>query len=134
MHVEYDTNPNFTSSSKSFTTITTTVNETTDFTGHIRIYGLAPDSQYYYRVWFSGQNQEGKNSESQGSEVTDSIIGAFRTAPDQSASKKTVHLCSCRRYQWSEILQTCRFGLSYIFYNESTITGFLYIQRRSNLW
>ena len=90
MHVEYNTDPNFTSSSRSFTTITTTVNETTDFTGHIRIYGLAPDSQYYYRVWFSGQNQEGKNSESQGSEVTDSIIGAFRTAPEQSASKKTV--------------------------------------------
>ena len=90
MHVEYDTNSNFTSSSRSFTTITTTVNETTDFTGHIRIDGLAPDSQYYYRVWFSGQNKEGKNSESQGSEVTDSITGAFRTAPEQSASKKTV--------------------------------------------
>ena len=51
MHVEYDSNSNF-SSSKPLTIITTTVNETTDFTGHAKVHGLMPDTLYYYRVWF----------------------------------------------------------------------------------
>lgn len=61
MHVEYDTNSNFSSSSKPLTITTPNVNETTDFTGHAKIDGLRPDTLYYYRVWFTtGQSQDTK--------------------------------------------------------------------------
>ena len=61
MHVQYDTDPNF-SHSKLQTTpnnnnnsaiITVPSNQTTDFTGHAKIQGLKPDTAYYYRTWFS---------------------------------------------------------------------------------
>jgi phosphodiesterase/alkaline phosphatase D-like protein len=65
MHVEYDTNSNFSSSSKSLTITPTNVNETTDFTGHAKINGLRPDTLYYYRVWFTTTpGQDIKNNDS----------------------------------------------------------------------
>ncbi|MCD6038535.1 MAG: alkaline phosphatase [Nitrososphaeraceae archaeon] len=86
MHVEYDTNSNF-SSSKPLTIITTTVNETTDFTGHAKVHGLMPDTLYYYRVWFTAQDRDSKNNDGEGSEVSDSMTGTFRTSPERSISK-----------------------------------------------
>ena len=93
MHVEYDTNSNFSSSSKSLTITTANVNETTDFTGHAKIDGLRADTLYYYRVWFTTtkQGQDIKNNDSsKGSIVSDSsssITGTFRTSPENSTSK-----------------------------------------------
>ena len=49
MHVEYDNTSSFPHPKNQVTT----VNETTDFTGHIRLDNLNPDSPYYYRVRFS---------------------------------------------------------------------------------
>lgn len=85
MHVEYDTNSNF--SSSKLLTITTIVNETTDFTGHAKVNGLMPDTLYYYRVWFTGQDRDSKNNDGEGSEVSDSMTGTFRTSPERSISK-----------------------------------------------
>src|SRR5918995_1496655 len=76
MHVEYDTNSNFSSSKR--LTITTTVNETTDFTGHAKVHGLLPDTLYYYRVWFTGKDRDSKNNDGVGSEVSYSMTGTFR--------------------------------------------------------
>ncbi len=92
MHVEYNTNSNFSLPSKSLTITTINVNETTDFTGHVKIDGLRPDTLYYYRVWFTTeQDQDNKNNyNSKGSIVSDSsssMIGTFRTAPEHSTSK-----------------------------------------------
>ena len=91
MHVEYDTNSNFSSTSKSLTITPINVNETTDFTGHAKIHGLRPDTLYYYRVWFTttpGQDIK-NNDSSKGSIVSDSssITGTFRTSPENSTSK-----------------------------------------------
>ena len=51
MHVEYDTNLNF-SQPQSINSATLT-NQTTDYTAHVKLEGLSPDTLYYYRVWFS---------------------------------------------------------------------------------
>jgi alkaline phosphatase D len=92
MHVEYDTNSNFSSTSKSLTITPININETTDFTRHTKIHGLRPDTLYYYRVWFTTTpGQDIKNNESsKGSIVSDSsssITGTFRTSPENSTSK-----------------------------------------------
>jgi phosphodiesterase/alkaline phosphatase D-like protein len=75
MHVEYNTNSNFSLPSKSLTITTINVNETTDFTGHVKINGLRPDTLYYYRVWFTTEQvQDNKNNySSKGSIVSDSF-------------------------------------------------------------
>jgi alkaline phosphatase D len=89
MNVQYGTNPNFSASLASAAAIRTTVNNTTDFTGKMRIDGLSPDTQYYYRVWFTDQSNEIKNNSDLGS-ASNSVIGAFRTSPQKSASKEIV--------------------------------------------
>jgi phosphodiesterase/alkaline phosphatase D-like protein len=50
MNVEYDTNVNFTNPLSK----TALANSSTDFTAHAKLDSLKPDTQYYYRVWFSG--------------------------------------------------------------------------------
>ncbi|MGC2426098.1 MAG: PhoD-like phosphatase N-terminal domain-containing protein, partial [Nitrososphaeraceae archaeon] len=52
MNVQYDTNLSF-SYAKSKTAL---VDHTTDFAGHVNLDSLSPDTLYYYRVWFSGNN------------------------------------------------------------------------------
>jgi hypothetical protein len=52
MNVEYDTNPNFTNPLRK----SAQANSTTDFTAHAKLDGLKPDTQYYYRVWFSASD------------------------------------------------------------------------------
>jgi alkaline phosphatase D len=79
MHVEYDTNSNF-SQPKSKNT-TTLNNQTTDYTTHVKLEGLSPDTLYYYRVWFSTP-QANKNT----SLTSDTLAGSFRTSPDPSLS------------------------------------------------
>jgi alkaline phosphatase D len=94
MHIEYGTNSSF-SPSNSPKTTTASVNESTDFTGQAKIDGLEPNTLYYYRVWFTAQNQYSKNDDTNndnsssgtGSMVSDSIRGTFRTSPEHSTSK-----------------------------------------------
>ena len=80
MHVEYDINSNF--SQPKSTTATTLTNQTTDYTVHVKIEGLSPDTFYYNRVWFSipSLSQTNKND----SLTSDTLTGSFRTAPDPS--------------------------------------------------
>lgn len=82
MHVEYDTNSNF-SQPKSMNAATLT-NQTTDYTAHVKLEGLNPYTLYYYRIWFS----KPPSSQANGNDplTSDTLIGSFRTAPDPSFS------------------------------------------------
>jgi alkaline phosphatase D len=86
MNVEYDTNANFSNPlSKA-----AQANSTTDFTAQAKLDGLKPDTQYYYRVWFTGSdiknNNTDRNSNDNNSSATSDIaeqveVGTFKTAP-----------------------------------------------------
>ena len=89
MHVEYDTNSNFSSSSKSLTITTANVNETTDFTGHVKLDNLNPNTQYFYRVWFSSHNIS-NNTYNQYKYIN----GTFKTAPSSSSVKPSISFVS----------------------------------------
>jgi alkaline phosphatase D len=82
MHVEYDTNTNF--SQPKSTNASTLTNQTTDYTAHVKLESLSPDTLYYYRVWFStpSSSQANKN----GALISNTLTGSFRTAPDPSLS------------------------------------------------
>jgi alkaline phosphatase D len=75
MHVEYDTNSNF-SQPKSMNAATLT-NQTTDYTAYGKLERLSPDMLYYYRVWFSNKSDSLNSG---------TLTGSFRTAPDPSFS------------------------------------------------
>lgn len=76
IRIQYDTSPFF-SHPKTAGVIAT--NKTTDFTGHVKIDRLKPNTAYYYKVWFSSIKNPTISS--------NSIMGTFRTAPDHSTSK-----------------------------------------------
>jgi alkaline phosphatase D len=81
LHVDYDTDPNF---SHPKSTKTALANQTTDYTAHTKLEGLSPDTFYYYRLWFSSDtiSPQSKNA----SIVSDNMTGSFRTAINSSAS------------------------------------------------
>jgi alkaline phosphatase D len=79
MHVEYDTDPNF-ADPNSY--VTSTDNETSDFAAHAKLVDLKSNSTYYYRVWFSNPNDP--------SEVSASMEGKFKTAPDPLSSNTSI--------------------------------------------
>jgi alkaline phosphatase D len=98
MNVEYDTNANFSNPLNK----TALANSTTDFTAQAKLDGLKPDTQYYYRVWFSASNivnntnSDTSNDLSASSDIAEQIeVGTFRTAPsfnmssNSSSSSKT---------------------------------------------
>jgi alkaline phosphatase D len=78
LHVEYATDPLFAQLQTGPTVI---VDETTDFTATVKLQGLAADTVYYYRVWFSGAAVDGRATQSQRQ------IGTFRTAPGATTSR-----------------------------------------------
>lgn len=80
MHVEYDTNTSF--SQPKSTNTTTLNNQTTDYTSHMKLEGLNPDTLYYYRVWFSIPPLSQANKTT--SLTSDVLAGSFRTSPDPS--------------------------------------------------
>jgi alkaline phosphatase D len=89
MNVEYDTNPNFTNPLSK----TAQANSTTDFTAQAKLDGLKPDTQYYYRVWFSASdivnntNSDTSNDLSATSDIAEQIeVGTFSTAPSFNMS------------------------------------------------
>jgi alkaline phosphatase D len=87
MNVQYDTNANFTNPLSK----TAQANSTTDFTAHAKLDRLKPDTQYYYRVWFTRSNID-NNTNSETSSDLSAIpdiakqveIGTFRTAPSSN--------------------------------------------------
>jgi alkaline phosphatase D len=82
MHVEYDTNSNF-SQPKSTNTARLN-NQTTDYTTHVKLEGLNSDTVYYYRVWFSTPPPSQANKTT--SLTSDTLAGSFTTSPDPSLS------------------------------------------------
>jgi alkaline phosphatase D len=82
MHVEYDTNSNF--SQPKSTNTGALNNQTTDYTSHVKLEGLNPDTLYYYRVWFSTPLPSQANKTT--SLTSDTLAGSFRTSPDPSLS------------------------------------------------
>ncbi|MDX1372194.1 MAG: alkaline phosphatase D family protein, partial [Nitrososphaeraceae archaeon] len=72
MNVKYDYNKDFSSSPQ---TISTPVNESTFFTGHIKLNNLINNTTYYYQIWFTDLNNSSSRS--------DSMKGKFKTAPDE---------------------------------------------------
>jgi alkaline phosphatase D len=81
LHVEYDTDPNFSHPDSSKTAL---ANQTTDYTAHVKLEGLSPDTLYYYRLWFSSDTSP--QSKNASSVVSDNMTGSFRTAINPSAS------------------------------------------------
>ena len=82
MHVKYDTNPNFTNPI-TFNRIQH-ANNSTDYTGVVKLDNLKPNTQYYYQVWFSHPDNKSNNVSQP------SIKGLFRTAPDSTHQKNII--------------------------------------------
>jgi alkaline phosphatase D len=102
MNIEYDTNVNFTNPLRK----TAQANSTTDFTAHAKLDGLKPDTQYYYRVWFTGSDiidnntNSSNNNLSATSNIAEQIeVGTFRTAP--SSNMTTSNSSSPISFIWS---------------------------------
>ena len=92
MNVEYDTNANFSNPLSK----TAQANSTTDFTAQAKLDGLKPDTQYYYRVWFSASNivnntnSDTSNDLTGSSDIAEQIeVGTFRTAPSFNMSSSS---------------------------------------------
>jgi phosphodiesterase/alkaline phosphatase D-like protein len=104
MNVEYDTSANFTNPISK----TAQANSTTDFTAHAKLDGLKPDTQYYYRVWFTGSDiivnnntnssSNNNNDLSTTSNIAEQVeVGTFRTAP---RSNMTTNSSSAISFIW----------------------------------
>jgi alkaline phosphatase D len=100
MNVEYDSNANFTNPLSK----TAQANSTTDFTAHAKLEGLKPDTQYYYRVWFTGLDIVNNTNSSTNSNLSVSPntaeqveVGTFRTAP---SSNMTINSSSSINFIW----------------------------------
>ena len=78
MHIQYDNASNL--SALHFQT--QVVNESTDYTGHIKLNNLTRNTVYYYRIWFSDLANSSIRS--------DSVTGKFKTTPDRSDSTQNV--------------------------------------------
>jgi alkaline phosphatase D len=60
----------------------TTIDSSTNYTGHIKLTNLKPNTTYYYKTWFSGVND---------SITSNSLIGKFKTAPNRNTSLKEIN-------------------------------------------
>jgi alkaline phosphatase D len=92
MNIEYDTNANFTNPISK----TAHANSTTDFTAQAKLDGLKPDTQYYYRVWFTGSDLGNNTNSSTNDDLsaTPNIaeqveVGTFRTAPSRNMTSNS---------------------------------------------
>ncbi len=79
MHVEYATDPAFTNPLTAQTE-PGAVTQATDYTAHLKLDQLTPDTTYYYRVWFTANPDEAKP-------VQGAVTGTFRTAPSSETSR-----------------------------------------------
>jgi alkaline phosphatase D len=101
MNVEYDNSTNFVNSLSKIAQ----ANSTTDFTAHVKLDGLEPDTQYYYRVWFttsdliSSKKNDSDNDLSATSDTAEHVeVGTFRTAPSPTMTSNSSHTIS---FIWS---------------------------------
>ena len=78
MHVEVSDDAGF---AQVKSTRSAAATEASDFTAQLVLSGLEPETRYWYRVWFAGAGGHGR------SDVTSSMVGTFKTAPDASQSR-----------------------------------------------
>jgi alkaline phosphatase D len=85
MHVQYDTTLSFSHPKSAMVS----VNQTTDFAGHVKLDSLSPDTVYYYVVWMSSSSSTAGFSNKTTTTTTpvvatanSSMTGTFRTAPN----------------------------------------------------
>lgn len=77
MHVIYDNNSAFSHPNLKIKA----VNNSTDYAGKIKIDELHSNTKYFYKVWFSSNDNRTNGS---------SIVGSFRTAPSPSSSGNSI--------------------------------------------
>ena len=77
MHVIYDNNLAFSHPNLKIKG----VNSSTDFAGKIKIDELHSNTKYFYKVWFSSNDNRTNSS---------SIVGSFRTAPSPTSSGNSI--------------------------------------------
>ena len=78
MHVDYDTSLSF----SHLNSKNVSVNQSTDFAGHVNLDSLNSDTLYYYHVWFSVDSDNNNTKESKTlvtSANNSSKMGTFRT-------------------------------------------------------
>src|SRR5581483_6811919 len=68
---------------------TVVVNASTDFAGTVMFDKLQPYTTYYYKVWFTANNDTTGNTSTNSTTMTNNPIsfGTFKTAPSPSDSK-----------------------------------------------
>lgn len=79
MNIKYDNSSYFSFNPQSRSI---PVNESSDFTGHVRLENLSADTLYYYKIWFSDPNNS--------SIISGYYSGKFKTAPNEDA-RKDIH-------------------------------------------
>jgi len=77
MHVIYENNSAFSDPNLKIKA----VDNSTDYAGKINIDELHPNTKYFYKVWFSSNDNRTNSS---------SIVGSFRTAPSPSSSGNSI--------------------------------------------
>ena len=82
MNVEYNDSSSL-NHSFSNPILKTKVNSLTNYTGHIKITNLLPNTTYYYNVWFSDINNSSMKSEN--------VSGKFKTAPNPDSDLKDIN-------------------------------------------
>lgn len=78
MNVLYDKSNDLLNNSSSDVGLTTLVNSSTDFAGHMKLVDLKPNTTYYYKVWFTDLNNSSLKS--------DFKTGKFKTSPNEKES------------------------------------------------
>ncbi len=78
MNALYDKSNDLLNDSSSDVGLTTLVNSSTDFAGHMKLVDLKPNTTYYYKVWFTDPNNSSLKS--------DFKTGKFKTSPNEKES------------------------------------------------
>jgi len=82
MNVQYNNNSNINNDFPSNNIVKTEVNSSTDFTGHVKLTNLNPNTTYYYKVWFNDINNSSIKS--------DNKTGKFKTSPNKNTPLKEI--------------------------------------------
>jgi alkaline phosphatase D len=81
MNVQYNRLPHFNDSSL-INVYKTKVDSSTNYTGHIKLTNLKPNTTYYYKTWFSDVNDAVKSN---------NFTGKFKTAPNKDMVLKEIN-------------------------------------------
>ncbi len=80
MKIQYGISPYLNDSSNNV--YKTTVDSSTNYTGHIKLTNLKSNTVYYYKVWFSDLDDSVKSK---------NLTGKFKTAPNKNTTSKEIN-------------------------------------------